>query len=139
MSITIHNIELSCVHYDKIYANCIVFVGQYGKSLPLCYCMQPSYWKSLSRRRRLSPQRVYTEPVENISDCPHIEPVTEDMKNLNKLQLIDIKKTYKVAGKNLEAVKGMTINNGQNCGTYYLILVFFILSCLHCDLVRKFL
>lgn len=85
------------------------FLGQFGKSLPLCYCMQPSYWKSISRRRRLSPQRVYTEPVENISDCPHIEPVTDDMKNLNKLQLINIKKTYKVSGKNVDAVKGQCI------------------------------
>ena len=78
--------------------------GEYGKTQPLCYCFQPKYWSNQhhSTTRRLEEENIFNV----INSCSYIEPVPDEIKDLNKLQLFDIRKTYTVGSKPVEAVKG---------------------------------
>lgn len=40
-------------------------------------------------------------------DCAYIEAVPEEMRNLNKLRLCSIQKTYHHSGSTVQAVKGI--------------------------------
>lgn len=80
-----------------------IITGGYGSAMPLCYCFHSIYWRG-RLRHGIS---VNADSINNeVNECPHIEPVLEEMKDLNKLRLFNIKKTYKTSSKPVEAVRG---------------------------------
>lgn len=95
-----HNLTIPTIPQTNL-----LMTGQYGKTQPLCYCFTPSYWYGKRRRRRNSAV-AHHDDTEQENECPHIEPVPIEVKSLNHLRILNIKKTYRVGGKPLEAVKG---------------------------------
>lgn len=68
------------------------------------YCLNG--WCTRSRPGPMSVCDHQLKEKESGEKCEHIEPVAANIAALNRVQLFNIKKTYKYRSQHIEAVKG---------------------------------